>query len=315
MNDKKAYIIMSISTWFWAGAFIAGKYCAPYIPPLTLVFLRFLIAAIVLKPVLMIFPLEEKYKLQKKDFRIQVLTGIIGMFGYHVFFFMSLHHTTAINASIIAAVNPVMTVVFGALLFRQFITRPMLAGIILSLIGVLMTITGMDLEVITSLSFNRGDILMITAMTMWSLYIVVSKKTDVPPIQFTYNNFIIATVLSFPLFLWENPLSWLSGAPLAAWVAVVYMAVCPSVFSYCGIQMSIKTIGSQRSAIFFNLVPACSMLLAVLILGEVFEIIKLATMLIIIAGVVICQYFGARAQRAEELAEALKVIEGDKYDK
>jgi len=288
---------MIIATLFWAGAFIAGKYCAPYIPPFTLVFLRFLIASAVLGPALKVLPIEEKYKLRKSDMRFLVNTSIVGMFGYHVLFFASLHYTTAMNASILAATNPILTAIICAVLFKQYINRAMLGGILLSLAGVLMTITGMKWEVVSGLSFNRGDIFMIAAVTLWSLYVSVSRKRTMPPVHFTLYNFVITAILTFPLALSENPLSWMPGAGPAAWLAVVYMAVCPSVFSYCVMQVVIKELGSQRTAIFYNFVPAFSMLLAVLILGEAFEAVKLATMFIIVAGVVICQYAGERMEK------------------
>ncbi|MCL1810166.1 MAG: DMT family transporter [Clostridiales bacterium] len=300
MSRKKVYTLMLIATWFWSGAFIAGKYCAPYIPPFTLVFLRFLIASAVLWPALKLFPIEEKYRLKKSDMRFLVNTSVIGMFGYHVLFFASLHYTTAINASIIAAVNPVLTAVFCAVLLKQFVNKQMLGGILLSLAGVLMTITGMNLDVVASLSFNRGDIFMIAAVALWCLYITVSRKRTMPPIHFTFYNFVITAILTFPLALSENPLSWMLGAGAAAWLAVAYMAVCPSVFSYCVMQVGIKELGSQRTAVFYNFVPAFSMLLAVLILGEAFELIKVITMLFIVAGVVICQTAGERMEKSRK---------------
>ena len=280
---------MFISTWFWAGAFIAGKYCAPYIPPFALVFMRFLIAAVVLKAALWVFPIEQKYKIQKEDIKLQILLGIIGMFGYHVIFFASLHYTTAINASIIAASNPMLTVLFGALIFRQYMTKQVIIGVLLSFTGVFMTITGLKWDVIKNLAFNSGDLLMLVAILLWCTFLLLGKKSRIPPIRLTLNNFTIAALVSFPFFILKAPLSWLPAVTPAAWIAVVYMAICPSVFSYCVLQIAVKEIGAQRASVFANFVPAFSMILAVLILGENFEIIKLLTMVLIVAGVIICQ--------------------------
>jgi drug/metabolite transporter (DMT)-like permease len=295
MSPKKVYLMMTVSAWFWAGAFIAAKYCAPQIPVFALVFLRFSIAALILGPALSALPIEEKYKLRKKDYLPQMILGTFGMFGYHVLFFAAVHYTTAVNASILAGVNPLLTVIFGAVYFRQYITKQMLAGIILSLAGVFFTITGMSLNVIKTLDFNKGDLLMLIALLLWCSYIVLSRECGVPPVRFTLNNFYIAAALSFPLLIMENPLSWITETTPAAWFAVVYMAACPTVFSYCALQISSRAIGAQRAAVFFNFVPAFSMLLAVLILKETFEIIKVFTMFLIIAGVVICQFPGKRA--------------------
>jgi len=289
MNRKKIYLLMFISTWFWAGAFVAGKYCAPYIPPFTLVFLRFLMAAAVLKAAMETVPIEKKYKMQKGDIKLQIILGALGMFGYHVLFFASLHYTTAINASIIAAANPMLTVLLGTVVFKQYMTKQIVAGVLLSFAGVFMTITGLNWEVISSLTFNSGDLLMLAAILLWCTFLLLSRKSAVPPIRLTLNNFTIAAALSFPLFLLESPLSWVFAATPAAWISVVYMAICPSVFSYCVMQISVKELGAQRTSVFANFVPAFSMILAVLILGENFEIMKLLTMILIVTGVIICQ--------------------------
>ena len=101
---------MVLSTFFWAGAFIAGKLSVPFIPTFTLTFLRFFIATTILY-----FVVKSKdksnYKLTKKDIPIFLFTGIIGMFGYHVFFFTALKYTTAINSSLIGATNPIITTI------------------------------------------------------------------------------------------------------------------------------------------------------------------------------------------------------------
>lgn len=246
-------------------------------------------AAAVLKAAMETVPIEKKYKMQKGDIKLQIILGALGMFGYHVLFFASLHYTTAINASIIAAANPMLTVLLGTVVFKQYMTKQIVAGVLLSFAGVFMTITGLNWEVISSLTFNSGDLLMLAAILLWCTFLLLSRKSAVPPIRLTLNNFTIAAALSFPLFLLESPLSWVFAATPAAWISVVYMAICPSVFSYCVMQISVKELGAQRTSVFANFVPAFSMILAVLILGENFEIMKLLTMILIVTGVIICQ--------------------------
>ena len=61
-------------------------------------------------------------------------------------------------------------------------------------------------------------------------------------------------------------------------------------------QVAIKEIGPSRTSIFINLVPVFSMILAVLILGEALEPVKLFTAVLIIAGVCICQLSGSKGK-------------------
>jgi len=289
MSTKRIYILMVLSTVFWAGAFIAGKYSVPYIPTYTLTFLRFFFATIILYFVMN--KMGEPYKLNKNNIPIFLFTGTVGMFGYHVLFFTALKYTTAINSAIIAAINPIVTVLLAYVFLKNKITWKQVAGVIISFCGVLLTITGAKLEVIKNLSFNVGDIWMLAAVVAWAVYGIFSKSKgkDIPPVALTYYSFLFCTILLIPFIIYEKPWTFLSNVPFAAYAAVLYMSIFPSVIGYLVQQMAIKEIGPSKASNFVNLVPVFSIVLAVLILDEVLEPIKLLTAGLIIAGVFICQ--------------------------
>lgn len=289
MTNKKIYIFMVCSTLFWSGAFIAGKYTVPYIPTFTLTFLRFFFATIILYFVMK--RMKEPYKLTKDHIPIFLFTGMIGMFGYHVLFFTALKYTTAINSSIIAATNPIVTVLLALLFLKNKLTRKQLAGVMISFVGVFLTITGAKIDVIKSLSFNVGDIWMLAAVVAWSAYAIFcrSKGKEIPSISLTYYSFLVCTIILIPFTIYERPWTFLLTVPMTAYAAVLYMSIFPSVIGYLVQQMAIKEIGPSKAAIFINLVPVFSILLAVMILGETFAPIKLLTAGLIIIGVLICQ--------------------------
>lgn len=289
MTNKKIYILMVCSALFWAGAFIAGKYTVPYIPAFTLTFLRFFYAVIILYFVMRRMAVE--FKPDKEKWKVFLFTGIVGMFGYHILFFTALKHTTATNSSIIAAANPIVTTLLAFLFLKNKLGLKQLFGILLSFAGVILTITGADPEVLKHFTFNAGDLWMLAAVTAWAVYSVYSKSKGkgIPPIALTFYSFLVCTVLLIPFVLYEKPWVFLPSIPISAHLAVLYMSVFPSVIGYLVQQMAIREIGPERSAIFINLVPVFSIVLAVLILGEAFEPVKVFTAALIIAGVVICQ--------------------------
>ncbi len=280
---------MICSCMFWGGAFIAGKYTVPYITTFTLTFLRFFVATIILffvmkRTSVVYFP-------EKKHIPVFLFTGIVGMFGYHVLFFTALKYTTAINSSIIAATNPMMTTLLAVVFLKSRMSLRQLFGIMLSFVGVLLTITGADLAILRQFSFNKGDLWMLAAVVAWAAYGVFSKSKGkgIPPIILTYYSFLVCTVLLIPFVIYEKPWTYLAEVPVAAYMAVLYMSIFPSVIGYLVQQMAIKEIGPSKAAIFTNLVPVFSIIFAVLILGEALEPIKLLTAALIIAGVFICQ--------------------------
>lgn len=296
MAQKNIYAAMTAAALFWSGAFIAGKFSVPWIPTFTLTFLRFLFAAVALrlagKTELFSDEGERNFCVKKEHWPVFLFNGIVGMFGYHVFFFLALKSTTAINASIIGAMNPIVTTIFAAVWMKTKIPGRQIFGIILSFAGVLLTLSGGSLEVLQACSFNRGDLLMAAAVLCWAAYGVFSKcrGKGIPPRSLTYYSFVVCTVILIPFVLWEKPWSFMGDIPASAWLAVLYMSLFPSVAGYLIQQIAIKIIGPSRTSVFINLVPIFSMILAVPVLGETLKPVKVLTAGIIIAGVWICQF-------------------------
>lgn len=295
-KNRKIYLLMVFAALCWSGAFIAGKLSVPYIPPFTLTFLRFFFATIILYVIKKKVRIGESYLFKREDLPVFLFTGIVGMVFYHTFFFTALKYTTAINSSIIAAMNPIFTVLIAYLFVKQKITKRMLLGIVISFVGVVLTITSGKLDLIMTLNFNRGDILMLTAVISWAAYSVFSKSKGgrIPAMALTYYSFLVCTIVCIPLVIWEKPWEWIEKVPPVAYAAVIYMSLFASVMGYLIQQIAIREIGPSRTSIFINLVPVFSIVLSVLILGEMLELIKIFTAAVIIIGVYICQTVGRK---------------------
>jgi len=290
LTNRKIYVLMILSTFFWAGAFIAGKLSISFIPVFTLTFLRFSISTLILY---FIVKLKDKsnYKLIKEDVPIFLFTGIIGIFGYHIFFFTALKYTTAINSSLIGATNPIITTILCILFLKDKITLRRIIGIILSFTGVFLTITNANVYIINNLSLNKGDLLMLLAVFMWSSYAVFSKTVihKFSPLILTFYSFLFCSVILLPFVIYEHPWTFINHIPFYSFLAVLYMSIFASVIGYLVQQISIKEIGPVKTSIFINLVPIFSIILSVTILKESLSVIKLFTTLLIITGVYICQ--------------------------
>ena len=290
MTNRKIYMLMVLSAFFWAGAFIAGKLSVPFIPVYTLTFLRFFIATFILFFVVK-YKDKSNYKLTKKDVPIFLFTGIVGLFGYHIFFFSALKYTTAINSSLIAAMNPIITTILCIFFLKDKITSKRAIGIFLSFAGVFLTITNANLSTMRSLSLNKGDLLMLVAVCMWAAYSVFSKSVihKFSPLILTFYSFLFCTIFLIPFVIYDKPWMFIRSVPYYSFMAVIYMSIFASVIGYLVQQMSIKQIGPSKTSIFINLVPIFSIILSVTILKESMSTIKFFTAILIITGVYICQ--------------------------
>ncbi|MGL5328724.1 MAG: DMT family transporter [Peptostreptococcaceae bacterium] len=296
--EKYSMILTSI---FWAGAFIAGKFSIEEFPVFSLVFFRFLIATVIIFTIMI--KVEDNWKITKKDLKMFLTLGIIGMVGYHVFFFLSLKFTTATNSSLIGAINPAVTSILACIILKEKINRNSIIGIIMSLFGVILIATNGDLNMLFSLKFNIGDILMIIAVVCWAYYGILSKKAldTYSPIKITSYAFLTCVIVLLPFVILEKPWVYIPNITANGWISVFYMAIFPSVFGYLIQQMSNKKIGPIKTSLYINLVPVFSMILAFFILGEEISIVKVCAGVLIIIGICI-NIMGKSSKSNEEEA-------------
>lgn len=287
---NKTYIKLIFAALFWAGAFIAGKYSVAEVPPFSISFLRLGLATLILFPI-MIWGNKDNWKIKREDWGTILFLGIVGMFGYHVLFFIALKYTSAISSSTIAATNPILVTLMISIWLKQKISWKRCMALALSFSGVLLTLTNGDMALILQQAPNFGDLLMIIAAICWALYSVVTSVKKInqkyEPIVITSYAFLVASVALFPFFLWERPIEFLPTMSAYGIGAILYMAIFPSVLGYTYQQEAIKKIGPQKTAVFVNLVPIFSMILSVVVLGEDTSVVKVLSAGLVIAGVVL----------------------------
>ena len=285
MKDKLIYILMTMSALFWSGAFIAGKVSVLYFSPVQATFYRFLFASIIIFIVLNIKE-PKNVKINRKQIRMALTLGLVGMVGYHLLFFEALKHTSATNASMIAAMNPMLTAFFSSIIVGEKLGYKKIVFLAFAFTGVILTITNWNFDIIMSMQFNIGDIIMVAAVTCWALYAILVKKfmPYFSPLQLSTYSFISCVLLLMPLYMYQG-FDHVSKVELGGWISVLYMAIFATVIGYLIQQISIKKIGASSTSIFINLVPIFSIILAFFILKENVTIYKLVSGSIIIFSV------------------------------
>lgn len=300
VRNRYIYALLVLGNMFWGCSFPLTKMVVDYIPRDSFIFFRFLMASIILGVVIRLVPSARNPKISdlKKNnigkLMPAVISGFLGIFMYQFLFFMALERTTAINSSIIGALNPVMTIIIGVIFAHQYINKKMAFGVGLSFIGAVFTICGVNIAALTEFKFNSGDLLMLAGTGVWAVYNVYcqSKCSHFNPLVLTFWNFVTGTVCALPLALAEKPWEWIASVPLSSWAALFCLTCFASVGAYFIQFYAITKIGSARTSIFVNLMPFFSMIASVLLIGEDLEIVKVLTAFVIVAGVIICQKYG-----------------------
>ncbi|EGO65187.1 DMT family transporter [Acetonema longum] len=306
MSEQYIRILMVLTALFWSGAFITGKMATQEFPAFALTFFRFLFA---LPFIFLLLYLKEPNHLlpRGRQWLPLIILGVVGTFCYHALFFNSLKYTTAINSSLIGAMNPMVTTVLAALFFAERLTSGRILGIALSFSGVFLVITNADWRLIAAFRFNTGDLLMLAAVCCWAIYSLLGrrymKEYNLSPLLVTAYTFLLCVAVSFPFVIWEDPSTYLGTATAGGWLSILYMSLFASVLGYLFQMIAIQRIGAARTATFVNLVPMFTIIQSVLILGEAFTLYKLVGAAVIIAGV----YLATRQETKPQTAVSSKL--------
>jgi len=273
------------ATFFWGSNFNAASQLAGQLPPLTAAAARFAIAVAILLLMRALAGRAESH-LDPRQLLALVLLGLIGVFGFNFAFFTALHCTSALNGALVMAWSPLLTTLLSAALLGTAITRQQLAGIAIAFAGVALVITGGHFA---DMHIARGDLWMILACVLWSLYSVLVRRfvADVPPLQQARWTISAGAAALISIAFWqEQPLLQIVRQPLPVYLILSWMAVCGTVLAYLFWLRGLQVLGPQRAAIAFNLVPVFTLLVN-LVLGQWPQPAQYAGLLLVISGVLV----------------------------
>ena len=289
MKEKNnlAYILLILTTLFWSGNFIVGKAASTYeIPPFSLNFFRWLFAGLILLPFTFREILEKKvYILENIGFF--VILGITSITIFNSTVYYSLYYMQVISGVLMISTIPVWIMFISAILGIEKTNKFQILGVILSLLGVLSIITKSDIEVVKSLAFNRGDLIMAVGMFAWALYSALLKKKTYEISQITLLEVVIITGLIFliPIYILEINFGSQIVLDKPFILTLSYVVIFPGLASFFFWIKGIAIIGANRAGVFLHLMPVFGSIMAIILFDEKFMIYHLLGAIFIIAGI------------------------------
>ena len=277
------------ATLFWAGNFNIGKLAfIENISPFTLAFLRWLLVWTILIP----FTYKEILFLKKtifKNFNLLFLLGVSSVFLFTALTYKALNHTQVINASIFNTAIPATIILVCFLLKIEKTNIFQLSGLLVSTLGIIVILTKLDLNILFSLNFNKGDLYMIAAIISWGVYSAFLKKRNFE-ISLLALVQIICTfglLMLTPAFLIELKQGSTININLNLVCILLYVAIFPSIGSYYCWAGAVSIIGPNRSGIFLSLIPLFSTIFAMIFFNEKFLFYHLIGTILIILGLIL----------------------------
>ena len=271
---------------FWAGNFMVGKYAfLTEIPPLSLVFYRWSLVWIILLPFTYKEIIKHKYIILN-NLPLLFFLGLTSVGLFNSFTYLSLIHTQVINASLFNTAIPAIIILLCFLFKIERTNRFQILGLIISVCGILAIITKLKLDVLFSLNFNRGDLIMIGGVITWGVYstLLKKKKFTLPLLTLVHVICTFGLISVFPQFLYELSNGQVIKFDTNLFSTLVFLALFPSIGSYYCWAGAVSIIGANRAGISLSLIPLFSSIMAILIYDEIFEFFHLIGAVLIILG-------------------------------
>mgnify|MGYP001185349694 FL=1 len=285
-NNIKAYFYLFFATLFWAGNFTVGKFAfTENIPPYSLAFFRWILVWLILIP----FTFKEisKKKSEIKDnLSLFFILGLTSVGVFSSFTYNALNHTQVINASLFNTAIPVTIILVCFLLKIEKTNMFQISGLIVSVLGILAIITRLDLNILLTLNFNKGDIYMIVAIISWGIYsaLLKKKKFSISLLSLIEVICTFGLIILFPAFLFELAQEKIIEVNRNFFYILFFIAIFPSIGSYYCWAGAVSIIGANRAGIFLSLIPLFSTIFATIFFNEKFLFFHFIGSILIILG-------------------------------
>jgi drug/metabolite transporter (DMT)-like permease len=284
-SSGRAYILLTVTTLCWGANAVFGRLAVGEISPMLLVSLRWLGAVLLL----MVFAnryVRRDWPVLRPHLPLLAAMGALGFTSFNALFYVAAHSTSAVNLGIIQGSIPMFVLIGAFLAYRSAVTRLQLAGVVLTMIGVITVGSGGSLERLATLTVNHGDVLMIIACSLYAGYAVGLRRRP------QVSSLGLFTVLSGSAFLFSLPLMAVEVAlgqfqwpTTTGWIVAGLVTLLPSFFAQIFFIQGVALIGPGRAGVFINLVPVFASILAVAILSEPFERYHALALGLVLAGI------------------------------
>jgi drug/metabolite transporter (DMT)-like permease len=273
------------SAFVWGTSFAVSKLALRSIPPLSLAWVRFVLASAILFVWLLIR--HEDLRLDRRAFGAMILGGVLGYTLNHIFENVGLALSTASEISLMMGIFPVLSLLVEALVYHRKFSHAAVAGIGLSVVGVILIVDPRSLG--GSLGEKRllGDGLIILSGICWAFYSILVKNLS--------KNSSASRTAMFQMLFGSVVLLPLAGAferpvfpvPAAAVWAVIYLAVFCSVGGYSLYNYGVAGMTSTQAVSILNLIPVFGVLTSWVVLHEIVTLMQLVGGAVVLLGVLL----------------------------
>jgi len=286
ISHPTAYALLTLNMALWGSSLVVARAAHEIVPPLALTFWRWVIAVLVLLPIVW-RKLPGTMPFVRQSWRsLALLCGfmVVGT----TLSVIAVNYTTAINASLINGSQPIVTALVAFLVLRERLSLGSGLGVIAAFVGILVMIShGHPLRLL-DLAINIGDLVMLIAVIAWAFYAVeLHRRSEC--LSGDVLLFYIACaglITMLPCYIAESIFVREFVPSRNGVIAIVYLSVAATLLAVYLWNLVIRSVGATLAALFLNLIPVFGAVFAVLFLGESLYAFHLVGAVLVFLGIV-----------------------------
>ncbi len=285
--NHQPYLLLSLTSLFWAGNIVLGRHVAGHVPPMTLSCIRWIGTCLMLLP--FAWPhLARDWPVLRHRLALMLVLSATGFAINNGLSYWALQFTQALNALLIQSSGPLFVALWSLVLFGVRLSWAQLAGIALSLLGVLTIVLRGDFAAFAAVRLNIGDVMLAGALVAFGLYsALMPRRPATHPLSLICFTSACGALLLLPFSIWEFAADIRLQYDAITAVTLAYVVIFPSTLAYLFFNRGIAMIGPNRAAPFLHLMPVFGSVMAIVLLGEEPHLFHLAGYVMVFAGVVI----------------------------
>ncbi len=293
-----AYGAVIAAAVLWGGSIVAQKLALSGFSPVEASVLRDIGGLVIL---LSTWWWQEGRMVKLTTAELRTLSWLgLGVLGNHLLILIGLKFVSGAVAGVIIGSSPVVTALLSSLLIQDVPLRTVLAGSLLSFLGVgFVSVTGYQAAGEQPIF---GGLLVFLGVASWALYSIGSRKImeRLSPLTVNWTTLLVATVIQIPLLGTDRKMldAGLSSVSGIDWLALGYLVVFATAIAQQAWLFGVKGIGPSRASVLGNLTPVAAVALSAVILNESVGVVELIGITLILAGVWVVHVQTAEAARA-----------------
>lgn len=262
---------LSIAASIWGGMYVVSKYVMDFIPPITLVWLRYLIAFFVLFAVLKISRRKNTTRsavrsIEKKDWFLFAWIGFIGYFLSIILQFVGTKLSDAHTGALITSATPAFIIIFARFLLNEPFTFRKITALILATFGVIIVI-GWEVKIG---SYFWGSLILVGAALTWALLSIFVKIASVRHSSLTITTYAIlfAFLFTTPFMVWEAKSQDIYFADWPIILGILYIGLISTAVAFFLWNKGFELMEAGIGSIFMFFQPVVGSVLGWLLLDE-----------------------------------------------